>query len=213
MPELPEVETVVRDLRPLLVGRRLTRMKKSSLAMRRNRDDAWRKQIVGRTVQAVERRGKWILVDLGGPWVLVHLGMTGQFTAVPATTPAEDHTHFVFRLDDGQTELRFRDIRRFGSLVLFEDRVSLDAFFAKSKLGPEPFAVDPTYWRERLRGIQRNLKATLLDQTVVAGVGNIYADESLHEAKLHPNRLASSLKADEAERLRLAVEKVLTRAI
>jgi formamidopyrimidine-DNA glycosylase len=213
MPELPEVETVVRDLRPLLVGRRLTRLEKSALAMRRSWDDRWKKKLVPRTVQAVERRGKWILLDLEGPWLLVHLGMTGQFTVAPSEVPRQDHTHFVFRLDGGEAELRFRDIRRFGSMTVFDDRSALESFFEASKLGPEPFGVDPKYWRDALQGTRRNLKATLLDQTIVAGVGNIYADESLHHAKLHPGRLANSLTRAEAERLRLAVESVLTRAI
>ncbi|MBX9679241.1 MAG: bifunctional DNA-formamidopyrimidine glycosylase/DNA-(apurinic or apyrimidinic site) lyase [Gemmataceae bacterium] len=213
MPELPEVETVVRDLRPLLVGRRLTRLEKSALAMRRNWDDRWKKRLVSRTVRAVERRGKWILLDLEGPWMLVHLGMTGQFTVASSKAPRENHTHFIFRLDDGDAELRFRDIRRFGSLTVFDDRPTLDSFFIASKLGPEPFGVDAKYWLDALRSTRRNLKATLLDQTIVAGVGNIYADESLHLAKLHPGRLANSLTAAEAERLRLAVENVLTQAI
>jgi formamidopyrimidine-DNA glycosylase len=212
MPELPEVETVVRDLRPLLVGRTIGRVELSRLALRRRFSASDAKAVAGRRVGAVERRGKWILIDLGAPWLLVHLGMTGQFTVAAAATPRQNHTHVVFTLSDA-SELRFRDIRRFGSVSLYAERSALDAFFTASKLGPEPFDIDPDAWRSALRKTSRTLKACLLDQRLVAGVGNIYADESLHEAGLNPKRLGKSLTRDQAERLRNAVEMVLRRAI
>jgi formamidopyrimidine-DNA glycosylase len=119
----------------------------------------------------------------------------------------------IFNLGRGSQQLRFRDPRRFGSATLLTGQAVLDAFFEEVGLGPEPFDVDPDYWRERLTGSARSLKAVLLDQRVVAGVGNIYADETLFEARLHPARLGTSLAADEAERLRKAVGTVLRRAI
>src|SRR5437660_1703827 len=109
MPELPEVETVVRDLRDPLVGRTIVKLKVSKLALRRRWTRKHAALLVGRSVLGVGRRGKWILIDLGGPWLLVHLGMTGQFTVASADVPRGNHTHFVFTLDDGR-ELRFRDI-------------------------------------------------------------------------------------------------------
>jgi formamidopyrimidine-DNA glycosylase len=139
--------------------------------------------------------------------------MTGQLTVVPSEEPAATHTHLVFSLDHGGRRLRFRDIRRFGSVTRFADASRLEAFFQASGLGPEPFEVGRAYWRERLATTERCLKAVLLDQQVVAGVGNIYADESLFEARLHPGRLACRVEAEEAERLRRAIVKVLTRAI
>lgn len=212
MPELPEVETVVRDLRPLLVGRTIARIETSRLSLRRRWPRTASKSIVGREVRGVERRGKWILIDLGEPWLLVHLGMTGQFTVADAATARQDHTHFVFSLSDS-FELRFRDIRRFGSVSLYESREALDAFFVESKLGLEPFDLSADAWRIGLKKTSRNLKACLLDQRLVAGLGNIYADESLHEANLHPTKLGKSLTRDQAERLRSAVVTVLRRAI
>ncbi len=214
MPELPEVETVVRDLRPLLVGRRLTSVRAGRRALRRPWDSAWEAELIGRRVEDVARRGKWIVAGLdGGPFLVVHLGMTGQLTAADASDPVADHTHLVFGLDDGRRELRFRDVRRFGSLTLFAGRAALDQFFAKSGLGPEPFGLDAGAWRERLAATGRCLKAVLLDQRVVAGVGNIYADEALFAARLHPERRAKDLTAAEAKRLGKAVAAVLTRAI
>lgn len=213
MPELPEVETVVRDLRPHLVGRRLTRLQVSNKALRVPWARAWKTKVLQRRVRAVERRGKWILIDLEGPWLLVHLGMTGQFTVVETDQPRRDHTHMVFGLDDERHELRFRDVRRFGSVTYYPDRPTLESRLLRSRLGPEPFDVDPGLWRERLRRTRRNLKAVLLDQTIVAGVGNIYADEALHEARLHPTVLSTELTSRQADTLRRAVIRVLTRAI
>jgi formamidopyrimidine-DNA glycosylase len=211
VPELPEVETVVRDLRPLLLGRSFARIAVSRKALRRKWSRVWEAQLLGKRVQAIERRGKWILLDLDGPWLLVHLGMTGQFT-VAGESPRQTHTHIVFALDD-DNELRFRDVRRFGSVTFFPDREKLAAFFANIGLGPEPFDCDPSHWGEALQSTRRNLKAILLDQTIIAGVGNIYADESLFEARLHPTLSGHALKAKQKEALRQAIIAVLTRAI
>jgi formamidopyrimidine-DNA glycosylase len=215
VPELPEVETVVRDLRPSLTGRRLARVRQTSRhALRSPWRPVWRTGIAGQHIRSVARRGKWILITLESEAVLVcHLGMTGQLTVVLASTPLVDHTHLIFELDDGEQQLRFRDIRRFGSVTLFPNREALEKFFMAARLGPEPFDVPGDYWRDCLRGSKRSLKAVLLDQRVVAGVGNIYADESLFEARLHPARLACDLENAEIDRLRRAVAKVLNRAI
>jgi formamidopyrimidine-DNA glycosylase len=214
MPELPEVETVVRDLRPHLTGRRLASVRASKLALRRPWRPDWNDAVAGRRVEAVRRRGKWIVLDLDQRRSLVlHLGMTGQLTVAAAGEPEQDHTHLVFGLTPGGRELRFRDVRRFGSASYFADEEQLGAFFAESGLGPEPFDLDAAEWKRRLAATERCLKAVLLDQRVVAGVGNIYADESLHQARLHPERPANTLTAAEAERLRRALPAVLNRAV
>ena len=136
--------------------------------------------------------------------------MTGQFTVVSATEPEPDHLHIVFSLED--KELRLRDQRRFGSAEYFADRTALEDTM-NAELGPEPFNIDPEYFREVVRGTSRNLKAILLDQKIVAGVGNIYADEACFRAKLHPGRKGKTLKPEECDRLREAIEATLTRAI
>jgi formamidopyrimidine-DNA glycosylase len=213
MPELPEVETVVRELRPQLVGRRIAGLRVSRKALRRKWSRRWNGAIVGRRVRTVERRGKWILVDLDGPWLLAHLGMTGQFVVMPAADAPQNHTHLIFALDDGRHELRFRDVRRFGCATLFAARAELDAFLVGCKLGPEPFDIASADWRAALATTRRSLKALLLDQRLVAGVGNIYADESCFEAKLHPALRGDELTPRQSERLRKAMIAVLTRAI
>jgi formamidopyrimidine-DNA glycosylase len=223
VPELPEVETVVRDLRPLLTGRRLASVRRGDKELRRPWRPEWEPLLRGRVVEVVRRRGKWIVLDLSGDLhLVVHLGMTGQLTVADAAEPAKDHTHLVFDLasrgrqppaGEARQQLRFRDVRRFGSVTLFEGTAQLAEFFDAAGLGTEPFTLDPAWWRQRLAATRRCLKAVLLDQSVVAGVGNIYADEALFEAKLHPARAGASLGPSEADRLRKAVVTVLERAI
>lgn len=210
MPELPEVETVVRELRPLLVGRRIENVRAGRHRLRRPWSRRWNAEIARRKVLTVDRRGKWILLNLEDERVVVmHLGMTGQLRVLPAAEPSVDHTHLVFSLDGGERELRFRDVRRFGSATVFADPSSLAKFFEDGGLGPEPFDLQPEYWTDCLRRTRRCLKAVLLDQRILAGVGNIYADESLFEARLHPARAGQSLEPIEAKRLRKAIVTVL----
>jgi formamidopyrimidine-DNA glycosylase len=223
VPELPEVETVVRDLRPLLTGRRLGAVRAGAKALRRPWRPEWEEALRGNFVEQVRRRGKWIILDLHNESHLVfHLGMTGQLTVADAAEPLRDHTHLVFDLADPRRprparQLRFRDVRRFGSVTLFHTTAALQRSFVESGLGPEPFTLahpwSARYWQKRVRRSERCLKAILLDQTVVAGVGNIYGDEALFEARLHPGRRGASLNAAAARRLRQALATVLERAI
>jgi formamidopyrimidine-DNA glycosylase len=214
VPELPEVETVVRDLRPHLTGRRITSIESGRKALRKPWKKCWNAELLDHTIGAVGRRGKWIVCDLdGGRRLVFHLGMSGQLKIVAADAERESHTHLIFGLDDSWRQLRFRDYRRFGSATLYESPAELEKFFARARLGPEPFALDPAYWRSQLWKTSRSLKAVLLDQRVVAGVGNIYADETLFQAKLHPKLPADRLDVRAAARLRRAIVKVLTRAI
>jgi formamidopyrimidine-DNA glycosylase len=216
VPELPEVETVVRDLRPLLVGRCFVAvLRLSRRALRKPWKAGWVGRLTGRRVESVERRGKWIVLGLeAGHALVVHLGMTGQLTVTPAGAPAEPHTHLAFDLaGEGALQLRFRDVRRFGSVTLLRTPGEQARFFAAAGLGPEPFDLEAGDWRRRLAATARPVKSVLLDQQVVAGVGNIYADESLFQARLHPTRPARDLAPAEADRLRKAVAAVLRRAI
>jgi formamidopyrimidine-DNA glycosylase len=214
VPELPEVETVVRDLRPHLVGRRIEAVGVSDKALRRPWSSEWEALLLGRRVVKVSRRGKWIVLEFDcGLFLVFHLGMTGNLTVARTKDPVADHTHVVFGLGRGGRQLRFRDVRRFGSATLFAGRDALERFFEESGLGPEPWDLAPDRWHERLAGTARCLKAVLLDQRVVAGVGNIYADEALFEARLHPARSGGELTKAEVQRLRRAVVTVLERAI
>lgn len=212
MPELPEVETVVRDLRPQLTGRRLIAIHSSKAQLRRHWPIRAIRHLIQARIASLHRRGKWIVVLCDdGQGIRFHLGMTGQLTVVPGSEPLPDHLHWWAELDNGY-QWRFRDIRRFGSVEWFahgqEALAELDR-----KLGPEPLNLPSGHLKAVAAQSQRCLKAVLLDQTIIAGVGNIYADEALFEAALHPARLARSLQTSEWDRLQRAVRRVLRRAI
>lgn len=213
MPELPEVETVVRDLRGPLTGAQIRTVRVGDKRLRKPWQQDWARRLARQRIFSVTRRGKWIVVNLAkGAHLVIHLGMTGQLRVMGADEPIESHTHLILELDR-KRQLRFRDIRRFGSVTWLADDQALDQFFASNGLGPEPFDLSPHYWRSALAATTRNLKAILLDQQVVAGVGNIYADESLFQARLHPSLAGKDLDSAAAGRLRRAVALVLNRAI
>ena len=215
MPELPEVETIVADLRPHLAGRTIVSCDLLfPTIVRHPEPELFIDAVAGRRIADVRRRGKYILIELGNDLLLVvHLGMTGQLRLLDADTPLEKHTHAIFMLDDGR-HLRYRDPRRFGRLLLGTE---LDLLASKKlpRLGPEP--IDPEFIADdlyrRLRKRRTALKAFLLDQGSLAGVGNIYADESLHRAKLRPDRLAGSLSRKSAQRLHESLRDSLLVAI
>ena len=215
MPELPEVETIVADLRPHLVGRTILRAELAfPTTVRHPEPEEFVDAIVGMRIQLVGRRGKYIHLHLSHDLLLVvHLGMTGQLRLVDEMTPLEKHTHAVFFLDGGR-QLRYRDPRRFGRLLLGTESELLDAR-KMPRLGPEPidpdFAPDELY--RRLRKRTAPLKAVLLDQKAIAGVGNIYADESLHRAGLRPDRIAGTLSRRSAARLHESLRESLRTAI
>ncbi len=215
MPELPEVETIVADLRPHLVGRTIMRGElRFPSIVRHPEPETFIDSITGLRIEAVGRRGKFILIALGaGRLLVVHLGMSGQLRLVDPATEIASHTHVILDLDDGR-QLRYRDPRRFGRLLLgTEDELLLSGTLPK--LGPEP--IDPTFDAEelfkRFRRRRGSLKAVLLDQATVAGVGNIYADESLHRAGLRPDRAAGSLSRKSVRRLHASLRDSLEVAI
>lgn len=207
MPELPEVETIVRALRQPLLGRAILEVRSDwprhvgepGLAELQER-------IRGLHIVAISRRGKYLRFDLGKrECLLIHLKMSGQLMVVSADSPSDKHVHTVFALDNGD-ELRFRDIRKFGRIYLVRDPEVI-----LGKLGPEPlsssFSAEILF--QRLQKRRRMLKPLLLDQTFIAGIGNIYADEALYHARLHPKRYSHTLSASEADALFTGIRKAL----
>lgn len=187
MPELPEVETIVRGLAPALVGRRITGVWGSGLPLRLARPVDLRRikaLSLRRRIEAVSRRGKYILIETGaGAGVSVHLGMSGRLRLQRAGEARLPHTHLVWTLEAGD-ELRFVDPRRFGSVVPAESLARLPELAA---LGPDPLSeLDAAGLAQRMRGVRAPIKAFLLDQRRVAGIGNIYVCEALHRAGIHP---------------------------
>jgi len=216
MPELPEVETVVRGLSRRMVGRRLARIELNRSDLRWRIPRSLPRKAEGKIVTAVERRAKYILVRLeDGGVMLLHLGMSGRLVlmAPDDRTPPERHDHVLMTLDD-ETRIRFNDVRRFGML----DYVRAEALGRHKllkDLGPEP--LDPAFTgavlAAALEGKRTPLKAALLDQRVVAGLGNIYVCEALYYAGLSPRRLARTVTPERAERLVAAIKDVLQRAV
>jgi formamidopyrimidine-DNA glycosylase len=210
MPELPEVETYARDLAEVLPGRRLHGAR---LAWPRqaplNTPDELGARLRGQAVLTVSRRGKYLVLVLSHDWLIIHLKMSGRLYLAGPGIEADPHAHVVFRLDGGG-ELRFRDPRKFGRVYLVDDPRTV-----LGELGVEPLA--PTFTAARLSAIvagrRRRLKPLLLDQTLVAGLGNIYVDESLWLARLHPLRLAGSLDPFEVRRLHRSIRRVLRAAV
>jgi formamidopyrimidine-DNA glycosylase len=237
MPELPEVETVARGLRQTILGRRIVsiRLGKTDFI-----DDpaALEQHLPGRRIDAVERYGKFMLLRLSEtlsdelaavsraanekmvsaskaapttttPSLLVHLGMTGQLAPAPAAQPHQKHTHVWMTLDDGR-ELRYTDPRRFGRIAYI---AAASLAGELTDFGADPLEVTCEEFAARIRTRRARIKALLLDQSVLRGVGNIYADESLWRAKIHPARLGVQLDARQAETLRKVLQDILRQAI
>jgi len=211
MPELPEVETFVRALRRPLVGRTIVDVQNDwPRHVVLPPPDELRERIAGRRIEAIDRRGKYLVFSLSDDETLIiHLKMSGHLSVVPADAPSDAYAHTVFALDDGR-ELRFRDPRKFGRVYLVRDPAQV-----VGPLGPEPLAEDFTVEQlaARLAGRRRVLKPLLLDQTFIAGIGNIYADEALFDAGLRPTRRSDTLTADEVAALHRAIRKVLALGI
>jgi formamidopyrimidine-DNA glycosylase len=204
MPELPEVETITRSLRPILTGRRIVSAEFRRLRVLRGDPDETAGHIEGRRIAAVRRRGKFIVMEFqGGGFFIVHLGMTGKllFNAEPGK-----HTHAILTLDRGV--LLYDDPRQFGRL---EWSQTLPERIAK--LGPEPLEITLADFLGALRQRRTRLKALLLNQAFLRGVGNIYADEALFRARIHPLAVGSRLRRERGERLYRAIREVLQEAI
>ena len=217
MPELPEVETVARGLRLSVVGRRIVsvRLGKTDFI-----DDpvAVEQVLPGKKIAAIRRMGKFLLFELEAPpkdedasenWLLVHLGMTGRLVTCDPQAPVAPHTHAFFALDDGR-ELRYTDIRRFGRIGVLRDGEREAAF---GKLGLDPLEANEREFAEKVRARRAPIKSVLLNQAVLRGIGNIYADESLWRARIHPLRVAANLPGKELRALHRAVQSVLNEAI
>lgn len=210
MPELPEVETVVRNLKAAgLVGRRIVQARVFwPRTIAAPAAAQFPRQIRGLEIRALARRAKFVVAELGrGRTLLIHLRMSGHLDVRPRQTKARRHDRVVFTLDDGR-QLHFEDVRKFGRLWLVDE-----ARAVLGKLGPEPFGLSAAKFAAGLAARARQLKPLLLDQTFIAGIGNIYSDEALWAARLHPRRTSDSLSAAEAATLLREIQRALRRGI
>lgn len=206
MPELPEVQSVVTTIRPFLRGRTFERIVHLRPDIVEGIAD-FRKIVCKRTVADVFRRGKRILISLDrADHFYVHLGMTGHLTVAAPDDPLEPHTHWIALLTSGQ-QIRFTDARRFGGIFWLGQGAVDDG------LGPEPLEVTPAQLFAALSTSQRPIKNALLDQRLLAGVGNIYADEALHKSGIHPLARSGDLDRRAVQKLTRALQSILARAI
>lgn len=216
MPELPEVETVRRGLAPLLENARITDVELRRANLRGVFPKHFAESLTGARVKGLRRRAKYILADLDNGYVwLTHLGMSGSFRSVAKGKPFTPgkHDHVVLTLNDG-TRLAFNDPRRFGQMDSFK-KTEENAHPGLKNLGPEPLdkAFTPDVLSERLKGKKIAIKVALLDQRVVAGIGNIYASEALYAAGIDPRKAAGKISREKIELLTAAIKKVLQDAI
>lgn len=210
MPELPEVETISRNLRPSLTGRTIVAAKILWARTLETPDvDQFQARISGQTIRNTGRRGKFLILYLSKDVFLLHLRMSGDLRVEPESSPVAVHDRLILSLDNN-TRLVFNDTRKFGRAWLVDDLMSVI-----SDLGPEPLDVDftPIEFYARLHAHRRQLKPLLLDQTFLAGLGNIYADESLHRARLHPLTPSQSVSPVQAEALWHAIRESLMEGI
>lgn len=213
MPELPEVETVARSLRRTVVGRTITAVEIHKTDRIFPNKSRFRKILSGSTFCGVRRRGKNLLIDLSNDYTLwVHLKMTGHFRLRPSTEPMEKHDHVVFHLADDTTDLRFNDYRRFGRLQVYPTSEIMNRK-GLADLGPEPLEITADDFVSLLKSSHRMIKPALLDQTFIAGIGNIYADESLFRARIHPRRQTDSLSTPKIKFLHEQMQGILRKAI
>jgi formamidopyrimidine-DNA glycosylase len=218
MPELPEVETVARGLQQRIAGRRILGVTLGKTDFIDN-PEVVEQELPGQEIRRIERYGKFLLLRLkraeqtrGSSCesaLLVHLGMTGMLMPLPAGQPAAKHTHVVLLLDDG-CELRYVDARRFGRIAYLAGEVLEEEL---RRFGADPLEVGLEEFVSRIRERGARVKALLLDQHVLRGIGNIYADESLWKAKIHPAHLGSRLRPSQAQKLYRVLQDILEQAI
>ncbi|EMT45551.1 MULTISPECIES: DNA-formamidopyrimidine glycosylase [Anoxybacillus] len=214
MPELPEVETVRRTLLPLVVGKTIEQVKVHWKKIVQYPDvETFCERLQGQTIHDIHRRGKFLIFQLDDVVLVSHLRMEGRYIYEDEHAPFDRHTHIFFTFTD-RTELRYRDVRKFGTMHLFDkgDECHVPPL---SNIGREPLDEQFTasWLTDQLKRTKRTVKATLLDQTVVAGLGNIYVDEVLFRSSIHPERVAATLTVQEIEALHKAMIETMREAI
>jgi formamidopyrimidine-DNA glycosylase len=213
VPELPEVETMVRGLRPAMLGRKLRRVELlDPFLVHGCPVEELARHVQGATVSEVVRRGKWVVLTLSGTQgiIVIQPRMTGSFWLTKPDRPG--HIRLVFHLEKPRAMVWFCDTRRLGKIGWYADAEAAEVAFARSH-GPDALEIGRDDLRERIKHTSRGIKPTLMDQKVLAGIGNIYADEILHASRIHPERVARTLSTADLKRLHTAIGEVLATAI
>lgn len=218
MPELPEVESVRQGLEQLIIGKTIERVKIDweRIIVTEDNIDHWIQSLCNQTIQAIHRRGKYLIFYLDDIILISHLRMEGKYhyySYDDIPLKKDKHTHIRFFFTDG-SQLHYHDVRKFGRMECL-NKNQVDNYFIQRKLGPEPIAeqFNVEYFENQLKKVKKAIKPVLLEQKIVAGLGNIYADEVLFQAKIHPQRLAATLSHDEIYRLYDAILSIMAAAV
>lgn len=215
MPELPEVETIRRTLEQLVKGKTIVEIEVLWPKIIKHPDDTQQFCFLlkGQTIRKINRKGKYLLFYLDHNVLISHLRMEGKYALYEKNEPIDKHTHVIFTFDDGK-QLRYRDVRKFGTMHVYSIGTEFEQM-PLVQLGPEPFSSEFTYQylQNALKKTTRTIKATLLDQTVVTGLGNIYVDEALFRASIHPARISQELSQAEIKRLHKEIICTLQEAV
>ena len=213
MPELPEVETIVRRLRLSLIGQKIQSVQVLNPGILRCSPKVFVQTLTGNIIREIRRKGKLILIDLTSDWTLIlHLKMTGQVFIEPRTTLTDRHTQVIFHFFSLDFQMRYRDIRKFGFFALFQGNPTNSNPYL-SRLGPDPFEITSNQFVQIIIPRKRAVKSLLLDQSLISGLGNIYVDESLFQAKIHPLTRAGTLSPARIKDLHRIIKKILALAI
>jgi formamidopyrimidine-DNA glycosylase len=213
MPELPEVETIVRRLRSELVDLKISKVRVLTPKIIRLPKEIFIQSLTGAIIREIRRKGKLILMDLSlGRTLVLHLKMTGQVLLTPKPTKADRHTHVIFDLSPEGMQMHYRDVRKFGFFDLTQgDPADQTPYF--KRVGPDPFEISVLQFTRLVLSKKKAVKSLLLDQSLISGLGNIYVDESLFQAKIHPLTKAGAISAARIKLLHRVIRRVLSRAI
>jgi formamidopyrimidine-DNA glycosylase len=215
LPELPEVETVRKTLENLVLNKTIQHVTITWPKMIKNPTEInqFIDALKGQTIKGIGRRGKFLIFYTDVYALVSHLRMEGKYAVYPKDEPYDKHTHVIFHFTDG-TELRYKDVRKFGTMHLFKKSTEFE-IPPLIDLGPEPFSEDFTldYLSQKLQRTNRKIKPTLLDQKIVVGLGNIYVDEALFRAKIHPETIANTLNKEQLLKLHQEIIKTLSEAV
>ena len=215
MPELPEVETVKEALNQTVKGQTIKEIELRYEPMIKNMSaDEFKEKLINQTIQAVSRRGKYLVFHFDDYQLLSHLRMEGKYFYVDSNFELNSHVHVIFTLENGK-RLLYQDTRKFGTYHLYDKAIDLETTAPFQVLGLEPFATEftPSYVKEKIQNKKKPIKSLLLDQTIVCGLGNIYVDEVLYRARLHPLTSSSELTDKDIENVVKYTVEVLARAI
>ena len=213
MPELPEVETIVRRLHSSLIGQKIQSVQVLNPKILRCSKKVFVQTLTGTIIRKIRRKGKLILIDLDPDWTLIlHLKMTGQVFIEPKSTPIDRHTQVIFYFYPLNEQMRYRDVRKFGFFDLIQVQPEESAPYI-CRLGPDPFEITGDQFAKIVLPQKKTLKSLLLDQSLISGLGNIYVDESLFQAQIHPLTKANTLSLTRIKTLYRIIKKILSQAI